>query len=88
MSPRRAGAPTAGGGVSLRALRMNRGLSVEEVAEQTSVPVRTLYRLERGEHAPRPATAKRIADFYEVQVTDLWPIEPEPNGDGHMEKAA
>jgi lambda repressor-like predicted transcriptional regulator len=34
----------------------------------------TLERAERGDSV-HPGTAKVIADFYGVKVTDIWPVE-------------
>jgi transcriptional regulator with XRE-family HTH domain len=65
---------------SLRAERLNRGLTLREAADQIGVPRETLRRLEAGEGA-HPANAKRVADFYGVKATDLRgddDIGPEP----------
>lgn len=58
----------------LRAARVNRGLSLDQLSDETGVPKTTLARVERGS-VPNPSTQKKIADFYDVQPTDLWPIE-------------
>lgn len=58
----------------LRAARQNRGLTLREAAQQTGVEFTALQRAERGSR-PYPATAKQIADFYGVKVTDIWPVE-------------
>lgn len=62
--------------ISLKAERLNRGLSVKAAAEQIGIPEHTVWTSETGIQ-PRPETAKRIADFYEVKVTDIWPIDGE-----------
>lgn len=56
--------------------RINRGLTISEVAETCDVARSTLVKAEGGE-MPQPPQAKRIADFYGVRVTDIWPV-PEP----------
>lgn len=61
-------------GLTLRAARLNRGLTTREVAETLKLSRGTVVRAERGEGV-YPATAKKLADFYDVQVTDLWPVE-------------
>lgn len=61
---------------NLRAARINRGWSQEDLAGETGVSVDTIQRLEAGKGA-RPANAKKIADVFGVQVTDLMPIELE-----------
>lgn len=63
-------------GFDLRAERLNRGLSRRQAAKTIGVPEPTLRRLEQGEGA-YPANAKKVADFFGVQVTDLMPLERE-----------
>lgn len=62
----------------IRAERLNRGLSVQEAAEQIGVAGMTLSRAEQGSHIPRPGAAFKIASFYGYRVTDLWPTERDP----------
>ena len=61
----------------LKATRLNMGLSVAAAAEAMGVARRTLVDVERDGRMPVPAAAKRIADFFGVQVTDLWPVDDE-----------
>jgi transcriptional regulator with XRE-family HTH domain len=61
--------------INLVAERINRGLSVLELAEQVGTSAMTIRRAESGERMPRPKVAKRIADLYGVKVTDIWPLE-------------
>lgn len=61
--------------MNLRAERLNRGLSLTAAAEVMSVPLNVLSRAEAGEGMPHPSNAKKIADFYEVKVTDIWPVQ-------------
>lgn len=72
--------------MNLRAARLNKGLSSREAAERIGVTRAILVRAEDG-LGVRPRHAKRIADFYGVQVTDIWPVE-EPNGDDTPARAA
>lgn len=60
--------------MNLRAARLNRGLSLMDAGTLIGVHRRTLYRAEQGE-MPQAALAKKIADFYGVQVTDIWPVD-------------
>ena len=60
--------------MNILAERLNRGLTITEVAEACDVARATLVKAEEGER-PFPAQAKRIADFYGVKVTDIWPLE-------------
>lgn len=58
----------------LIAARLNRGLSVRVAAREIGVARETLAKAERGE--PMAAqTAFKIASFYGLTVTDVWPIE-------------
>jgi transcriptional regulator with XRE-family HTH domain len=61
--------------MNIEAARLDRGLSLSEAAALIGVSRGTLAKAERGEIV-RPRQAKRIADFFEVAVTDLWPVEP------------
>lgn len=64
----------------LRALREQRGLTLEQLAEQSRVAKRTIQRLEKGEiAAPRGHTAKRLAKALGVKPADLGE-EPRPGG--------
>lgn len=58
----------------LTAARINAGLSQRSLAEAVGVGLETVRRLERGDGA-HPANAKRVADYFEVQVTDLMPLK-------------
>lgn len=62
--------------MNLVAERLNRGMSPTEAAAEIGVSRGTLARAESGLQV-QPSKAKLIADFYEVQVTDIWPV-PEP----------
>jgi transcriptional regulator with XRE-family HTH domain len=64
--------------ISLRAERLNRGLSAEAAAAEMGVDKQVLLNAENGS-TPRPATAYKIATFYGYLVTDIWPVE-EPEG--------
>lgn len=61
----------------LRAARLNAGLSQRALAQKVDVPKNTIAALENGEgtYRPHPANAKRIADYFDIQVTDLMPAE-------------
>ncbi len=58
----------------LAALRADAGYSVRGAAREMGLARGTLERAERGESI-HPATAKLIADFYGVKVTDIWPVD-------------
>lgn len=56
--------------------RVNKGHSIRGLAREVGVSEPTLRRLERGE-VVRPESAKPVADFFKVQVTDLMPADPD-----------
>lgn len=63
-----------GGGALLRALRRNKGLNVDVAARRIGIGRATLDRAERDQTTmPQAATAFAIAQFYGVEVTDIWP---------------
>jgi ribosome-binding protein aMBF1 (putative translation factor) len=63
--------------ISLKAERLNRGLSLTAAADEIDVPLNVLARAESGEGMPHPANAKKIADFYGYKVTEVWPLDDE-----------
>lgn len=60
----------------LKPARLNRGHSVKSLARELDIHEHSLRKLENG-GGVHPATAKRVADYFGVQVTDLMPIERE-----------
>ena len=60
--------------VNLQAERLNRGLTIREAAEAAGVAPSVVARAENGQTLA-PGNAKRIADFYGLKVTDIWPVE-------------
>jgi hypothetical protein len=59
---------------SLSAARVNQGHSVRTLAIELDIDYRTLQRLEEGKPI-HPAKAKIVADYFDVLVTDLMPVE-------------
>lgn len=57
----------------LKRARFNAGLSPEALAKAVGVSPQTIRNIEDGSR-PHPATAKKIADHFEVQPTDLFPL--------------
>ena len=66
--------PEGGGVIDLRAERLNRGKSVEAMAQEIGVEPHVLRYAEKG-GTPRPENALLIATFFGQKVTDLWPVE-------------
>ena len=54
----------------LEQLRVDAGLTPEQLAERVGVSNRTICRLERG-HSGRIRTLRLLADFFEVPASDL-----------------
>lgn len=60
----------------LERARVNAGYSIRGLARHLKIHEATLRRLE--DRLPvRPESAKPVADFFEVQVTDLMPLDRE-----------
>lgn len=60
---------------SLVRARLNRGLSRRQAAVEIGIAQASLRSLEEG-GTIHPAGAKKVADFFGVQVTDLMPVTP------------
>jgi DNA-binding XRE family transcriptional regulator len=57
---------------NLRASYTNRGFSRRSFADELGVHEHSLRRLEKG-LSVHPATAKKVADYFGMQATDLLP---------------
>jgi transcriptional regulator with XRE-family HTH domain len=55
-------------------LRVNRGMSPEQLAYFTGLSAPTVRLAERG-HLPQPRTQFAIAEFFEMEPTDIWPLD-------------
>jgi transcriptional regulator with XRE-family HTH domain len=65
--------------ILLQELRRDRGLTQKEVAEALGVSVQVIKWAE-GRHVdgggyPRPENMRRLAQFYGLEILDIWPIE-------------
>jgi transcriptional regulator with XRE-family HTH domain len=60
--------------LSLAELRFNKGLTPEELGEECEVSGRTIRRLEDG-GKPTASTAKKLADYFELRPSELWPLD-------------
>jgi len=67
-------------GEKLRAIRLARGLTQEELASRSGYGVRTLRRIERGQAQPHPRTLREIAQALGVDASRLLP-DPSLNPD-------
>lgn len=57
--------------------RTNRGLSQEEMAAEIGVTRRVYQGAESGTRVPRGENAVAFADYFNLKVTDLWPVDRE-----------
>lgn len=57
--------------LTLRAARVNVGLSVKEVAKAIGVTEDTMYRYEAGKSSPKIETAKELARLYGKSVDEI-----------------
>ena len=53
---------------NLRELRKARGLTLDEVSQDTGIDLGGLSRIERGEQFPGRETALSLAAFYDISV--------------------
>lgn len=60
--------------IDLRKERLDRGLSLDQLSEEIAVPKNTIARVERGTE-PVPQTKLKIATFYGLKPSDIWPVE-------------
>lgn len=58
----------------LRSARLDKGLTLRQAAMRIGLSWKTLQRAEVGLSQPHPGTAKKVADFYGLKVSDLWPV--------------
>jgi transcriptional regulator with XRE-family HTH domain len=67
--------------IDLKSERLNRGLSLDALAEKTGVPKSTLARAENDGPQPTASNAFAIADFYGYKVTEIWPVDRQPKAE-------
>jgi molybdate-binding protein/DNA-binding XRE family transcriptional regulator len=61
----------------LNVIRQQRGISAAQLAKLTGVSRQTIYAIEAGDYVPNTAVALQLAKSLEVQVEDLFSLEPE-----------
>jgi DNA-binding XRE family transcriptional regulator len=60
----------------IEALRADRGLSRQELADSVGVHYQTVGYLERGEYSPSLSLALRLAEVLETPVEQLFSLAP------------
>lgn len=65
----------------VKELRTRRGLSQEQLADLTSLSLRTIQRIENGENVPRGDTLKRLAGALNVSPDEIidWQVQEDRN---------
>lgn len=58
---------------NLKQIRLELGRTQEEVANAVKIDRRTLYRYESSQQCPNLYTARRLAQYFERPLDDLFP---------------
>ena len=58
-------------GMTLKAARVNKGLTQEQAAKALNISTESLRNYERGKSFPRVSLIKRIEDVYELSYNDI-----------------
>jgi DNA-binding XRE family transcriptional regulator len=58
--------------VTLKAARVNIGLTQEELAKEVGVSPVTIWKWETGKAEPRLSQAKRLCDICKVSIDDIF----------------
>ncbi len=56
----------------LRKLRLDKGLTVDEIAGEFNISSSYYYKIEAGTRNPTMNLAKRIADFFNKEIEELF----------------
>ncbi len=77
-------------GENLKTLRKNKGFTQEELAARLNVVRQTVSKWERGQSVPDSEMLVRLAEIFEVPVSQLLggPIEPDSQPDALAEQLA
>ena len=71
-------------GKRIKAIRERKVWGQAELARAAGMSVNTLYRIEAGQHVPRPATIRKLAQALGVPAEELV----QPTADGAAERAS
>lgn len=61
---------------TVQKLRLNRGLTQEELAEKAGVSRQTIIAIEKGNYTPSVLLALKIARIFKASVEDIFSITP------------
>ena len=77
-------------GENLKTLRKNKGITQEELAARLNVVRQTISKWEKGQSVPDSEMLVRLAEIFEVPVSQLLggPIEPDAQPDALAEQLA
>ena len=77
-------------GENLKTLRRNKGITQEELAARLNVVRQTVSKWEKGQSVPDSEMLVRLAEIFEVPVSQLLggPIEPDAQPDALAEQLA
>ena len=77
-------------GENLKTLRKNKGITQEELAARLNVVRQTISKWEKGQSVPDAEMLVRLAEIFEVPVSQLLggPIEPDAQSDSLAEQLA
>ncbi len=81
--PRRAGPEDIAFGQKIRALRLERGLTQEELGRAVGVTFQQVQKYERGANRVSAARLQKLADAFEVPVTFFY--RDDDSGKAHQE---
>ena len=62
-------------GLRIRFLRQQRKLSLRALSERSGLSINAISQIERDEVSPTVSSLNRLADAFEVHITDLFEIE-------------
>jgi len=62
-------------GLRIRSLRQQRKLSLRALSESSGLSINAISQIERGEVSPTVSSLDRLADAFEVHITDLFERE-------------
>lgn len=74
-------------GKLIKTLRLQKGMTQEELADKTEVSARTIQRIENGEVDPRAYTLQMIAKALEVDFNLFVPRETDENAQEHIKNS-